>query len=174
VGYCRSGTLQDDHLIILPGRTRHLRRLRCYGHGLVQQREAVAAGDRQVRHRGREQAARGQQERHGGQEGGGVHSGQGEGVQALAYRPKACWLILSVTGICRQPGHSFPGDIGQEREQCRASIPHHGTPNQGADGHYRNQQHQTERIGWTRSGCLEQGQPVLLDLRVGRLRVRSC
>ena len=44
----------------------------------LQQREAVAAGDRPLRHRGCQQAAGGQQERYVGQEGRGVHSGKGK------------------------------------------------------------------------------------------------
>jgi hypothetical protein len=45
VGHRRPGALPDYHFLVLPRRPRHLRRLRCHRHGLVQQREAVAAGD---------------------------------------------------------------------------------------------------------------------------------
>lgn len=45
VGYRRSGAFPYHHIFLLPRRSRYLRCLRCYRHGLVQQREAVAAGD---------------------------------------------------------------------------------------------------------------------------------
>jgi GTPase SAR1 family protein len=47
----------------------------------------VAAGDRQVRHRGRQQAARRQQERYGGQEGRRVHSRQGSSFVPSSAHP---------------------------------------------------------------------------------------
>jgi hypothetical protein len=39
-----------------------------------------------------------------------------------------------VTGVCGQPWNPIPGDLGQEREQCRTSFPYHGPPNQRAHG----------------------------------------
>jgi hypothetical protein len=45
VGHGRPRALPHHHILVLPRRPRHLRRLRCHRHGLVQQRQAVAAGD---------------------------------------------------------------------------------------------------------------------------------
>jgi hypothetical protein len=45
VGHRRPRALPNHHILVLPRRSRHLRRLRCHRHGLVQQREAMAAGD---------------------------------------------------------------------------------------------------------------------------------
>jgi hypothetical protein len=54
VGHSRPGAIPHHHLILLPRRPRHLRRLRRHGHGFLQQRQAVAAGDRSLRDRGRQ------------------------------------------------------------------------------------------------------------------------
>lgn len=45
VGYRRSGAFPNHHLFLLPWCPRHLRRLRCYRHGLIQQRQAMAPGN---------------------------------------------------------------------------------------------------------------------------------
>ena len=50
-----------------------------YGLGVVQQRQAVAAGDRSLRQRERQQTARRQQERPHHQEGRRLHHRQGQG-----------------------------------------------------------------------------------------------
>jgi GTPase SAR1 family protein len=69
VGHSWTGALPHNHQLLLPRRSRYLRCLRCYRHGQLQQRQAVAAGNRPLRHGGREQAPRGQQERYDRQEG---------------------------------------------------------------------------------------------------------
>lgn len=50
VGHRRTRAFPNHHLFLLPRCPRHLRRLRCHRHGFVQQREAMATGDRQIRH----------------------------------------------------------------------------------------------------------------------------
>lgn len=45
VGHSWTGTFQDDHVQLLPWGTWYHCRLRCYRPGIVQQREAVAAGN---------------------------------------------------------------------------------------------------------------------------------
>lgn len=53
--------------------------------------------------------------------------------------------LTSSSGIRRQPGHSIPRDVGQEREQRRAGLLDHGPPDQRAHGHHDGQQHQAQR-----------------------------
>ena len=84
VGHSRSGAFPHHHILVLPRRPRHLRRLRCHRHGLVQQREAVAPGDRPLRYRGRQQAAGRQQVRYGRQEGRRVHGCKGTSITNLS------------------------------------------------------------------------------------------
>lgn len=43
VGYRRPRTIPDHHILLLPGSTWHLRRLRCDRYGFIQQRQAVAS-----------------------------------------------------------------------------------------------------------------------------------
>ena len=45
VGYRRPRTIPNNHLFLLPWRSWYLRGLRCDGHGLIQQRQAMAARD---------------------------------------------------------------------------------------------------------------------------------
>lgn len=45
VGYRRPRAFPNHHLVLLPWCPRHLRRLRCHRHGLIQQRQAMAPGD---------------------------------------------------------------------------------------------------------------------------------
>ncbi len=45
-------------------------------------------------------------------------------------------------GVCRQHRDPFPRDVGKERQQRRAGLPHHGPPDQGADGHNNDQQYE--------------------------------
>ena len=61
LGHRRAGALPHDLEHLLPRRARHHRRVRHHQHGLLQEREALADGDRQIRARQREQAARRQQ-----------------------------------------------------------------------------------------------------------------
>jgi hypothetical protein len=70
------------------------------------------------------------------------------------------------TGVRRQPRHPVPRDFSKERKQCRASIPDDGAPDQGADGHHGDEQHQAERTDRARSGCLEFQQQLLLNRSV--------
>ena len=63
---------------LLPRCPRHHRRLRCDRPGVVQQRQAVASGDRPLRLRERQQAARRQQVRSDHKEGCRLHDCEGE------------------------------------------------------------------------------------------------
>jgi hypothetical protein len=58
-------------------------------------------------------------------------------------------MLIYTAGVRRQPRHPLPRDLRQERQQRRASLPHHGPPDQGAHGkHDRQQQaHRTSRPG---------------------------
>lgn len=61
-------------------------------------------------------------------------------------------LTRDETGIRRQPRHPLPRDLGEERQQRRAGLPHHGPPDQGAHGHRDGEQHETQRPGRARPG----------------------
>lgn len=69
----------------------------------------------------------------------------------------------SSTGVRRQPRNPLPRDLRQERQQRRASFPHHGPPDQGAHGqHHRQQQaHRASRPGPGRA--VRQRRWLLLD-----------
>lgn len=78
VGYCRTRAFPYHNLVLLSWCPWDLRCLRCDRYGLIQQREAMAARDRPIRHRGCQQTSCRQQERYGRQEGCGIHSCKGE------------------------------------------------------------------------------------------------
>ncbi len=59
------------------------------------------------------------------------------------------------TGIRRQPGNPVPRDVGQERQQRRAGFLDDGAPDQGADGHDGDKQHQAQRQRLGRPRCLQ-------------------
>ena len=71
--------------------------------------------------------------------------------------------LLCVTGIRRQPRHPLPRDVGQEREQCRAGLPHHGAPDQGAHGQHDGQQQADGASGPGAGRAVGQCRRVLLD-----------
>jgi hypothetical protein len=98
VGYGGPRALPDHHIVVLPRCSRHLRRLRCYRHGLVQQRQAMAPGDRQICHRGRQQVACGQQERYVGQEGRGLPGCKGRHMSHMDSDDVASRQRFPVTG----------------------------------------------------------------------------
>lgn len=50
-------------------------------------------------------------------------------------------MLTGYAGVRRQLGHPVPRDFRQERQQRRASLLDHGSPDQGAHGqHHRQQQ----------------------------------
>ena len=73
---------------------------------------------------------------------------------------------FSFTGVRRQPRNPLPRDLRQERQQRRASFPHHGPPDQGAHGqHHRQQQaHRASRPGPGRA--VRQRRWLLLDVTI--------
>ena len=79
---------------------------------------------------------------------------------------------FSFTGVRRQPRNPLPRDLRQERQQRRASFPHHGPPDQGAHGqHHRQQQaHRASRPGPGRA--VRQRRWLLLDT-INQQRVRE-
>ena len=105
VGHCWSGTVPHHHILVLPGRPWHLRGVRRDRHGLVQQRQAVASGDRPLRYGGRQQAPRWQQERHGGQEGCGIHSGQGTFPPVVSHHRE--WSLIGFQEFADSLGIPF-------------------------------------------------------------------
>ena len=90
---------------------------------------------------------------------------------ALRREQTGRWLT-QLLGICGQPRNSFHRDLRQERQQCRASFPHDGTPDQRTYGKHHSQQ-QADSAGWRRlQRAIGQRRRLLLSL-YGRTEPRS-
>ena len=169
MGYGRARAIPYHHIVLLPWCARYLRRLRCHRHGQLQQRQAVAARDRSLRHRGSQQAAGRQQERYDGQEGRGVH--RGKGLWDTSARFKIAELMaFDVQEFADSLGIPFLETSAKNAQQRRASLPDHGTPDQGAHGQHDGQQ---QANGASRAGPrrpVRQRRWVLLNgsLRAGK------
>lgn len=87
VGYCRPGAFPNHYLILLPWRPWYLCCLWCDRHGFFQQRQAVAPGNWSLCNRRCQQAACGQQERHGRQESCGIYRGEGMVYESTILTP---------------------------------------------------------------------------------------
>ena len=91
-----------------------------------------------------------------------VRSSLGELLASIGSR-RHLTTFFFYTGVRRQPRNPLPRDLRQERQQRRASFPHHGPPDQGAHGqHHRQQQaHRASRPGPGRA--VRQRRWLLLD-----------
>ena len=92
-----------------------------------------------------------------------VRSSLGELLASIGSRRHLTTFFL-YTGVRRQPRNPLPRDLRQERQQRRASFPHHGPPDQGAHGqHHRQQQaHCASRPGPGRA--VRKRRRLLLDV----------
>lgn len=110
LGHGRAGAVQNHHVVVLQGCARDHHRLRRDRAGVVRQRGAVAAGDRQIRHQQRDEALGGQQGGLGRQEDGRLRGRQ---------------------GVRRPARHPVPRDLRRGQLQRRAGVHSHVQADQG-------------------------------------------